>query len=189
MNRCRSGSAILPRVLSTHDKRNSDPVMNKAQSRHPLPRHLLAGLATIMLMAPLSTAHAAGTGQGGVAVRTSGSVQDTLGTIKKMVAANGMMVMGELHQGQVLKMTGLNVESESIFVGNPTVGKKLFSAEPGAGVAVPIRINVYRDSDGGTVVRYVPPSHQLGSFKSVKVKMVAAMLDDKLKKMVSMLPR
>ncbi len=163
--------------------------MYKTQTRRRLTSHLLAGLATIMLVAPVSSAQAAETHNGGIAVRTSGSVQETLGKIKKMVAANGMMVMGELHQGQVLKMTGLSVESESIFVGNPAVGKKLFSAEPGAGVAVPIRINIYRDSDGGTVVRYVPPSHQLGAFKSVKVKMVAAMLDDKLKKMVSMLPR
>lgn len=84
-------------------------------------------------------------------------------------------------------MTGLSVKSETLFVGNPRVGKKLFSADPGAGIAVPIRINVYQDANGKTVVRYIPPSKQLAGFNNPKIKMVAKMLDKKLHKMTSML--
>ena len=90
-------------------------------------------LATLVLagMAALSgAAHAAGPG---VRVQVRGSVDDVLGKIKKMVADSGMMVMGELHQGKVLAMTGISVQSETVFVGNPTVGKDVFSEEPGAG--------------------------------------------------------
>ncbi len=124
-----------------------------------------------------------------VAVVVRGSVGETLDRLKKMVADNGMMVMGELHQGKVLEMTGLKVESETIFVGNPNVGKQLFSEEPGAGVAVPVRINVYKNASGKTVVRYIPPSNELGSFGNPKVDQVAKMLDGKLLNMVSMLPK
>lgn len=89
----------------------------------------------------------------GVAVKTSGSVDQTLAGLKKMAADNGMMVMGEIHQGKVLAMTGLKVKSETIFVGNPNVGKQLFSQEPGVGLIVPIRINIYEDGRGQTYVR------------------------------------
>jgi len=125
----------------------------------------------------------------GVAVTVRGSVSQTVDRLKKMVADNGMMVMGELYQGKVLAMTGLSVESETVFVGNPNVGKKLFSAEPGVGVAVPVRVNIYKDANGRTAVRYVPPTQQLGAFGNSGVNKVCQMLDGKLKNMVSMLPQ
>ena len=123
----------------------------------------------------------------GVHVVAQGSVPDVLARIKKMVAANGMMVMGELHQGKVLSMTGLKTQSETLFVGNPTVGKKLFSAEPGAGLVVPVRINVYADARGRTIVRYIPPSKQLAAFGNGSVDKVASRLDGKLDKLVWMI--
>ena len=84
-------------------------------------------------------------------------------------------------------MVGLNIESESIFVGNPTVGKKLFSANAGAGIAVPVRINVYKDAKGSTMVAYVPPSRVLAVYHNRMINKVAGMLDGKLKKMTGML--
>ena len=77
-----------------------------------------------------------------VQVKATGSVSDVVAKLKNMIHKNGMMVMGDLHQDKVMSMVGLNVESESIFIGSAAVGKKLFSANPGAGVGVPIRIHV-----------------------------------------------
>jgi uncharacterized protein (DUF302 family) len=136
------------------------------------------------MKAPEATAAAPGPG---VAVTISGSVSQTVSKLKKMVASNGMMVMGQLNQGQVLSMTGINVQSETLFVGNPQIGKKLFSANPGAGVVVPVRINVYQDTDGKTVVRYVPPSQELDKFHNSEITQIGQMLDKKLKDMTSML--
>jgi uncharacterized protein (DUF302 family) len=125
----------------------------------------------------------------GVAVAVRGSVQDAVDWIGKAVADQGMMVMGELHQGKVLAMTGLKLESETIFVGNPNVGKKVFSEEPGAGVALPIRINIYKDAKGQTIVRWIPPSHQLQAFGNAQVNETCNMLDEKLEKLVAALPQ
>ncbi len=142
------------------------------------------------LAASLGASNALADNRGAIVqVRASGSVQGTLEQLKKMVADNGMMVMGELHQGKVLAMTGLKVDSETVFVGNPTVGKKLFSADPGVGIVVPIRINIYADGQGNTIVSYVPPSYLLSGFGNPQVSMVAKMLDEKLQKLTGMLVR
>ena len=122
-----------------------------------------------------------------IQVKAPGSVEDVLDRMKKMVASNGMMVMGELHQGKVLEMTGLRVKSETVFVGSPTEGKQLFSADPAAGIAVPLRINVYEDVHGNTIVSYVPPSHLLDKLGNPKVNKIAKMLDEKLQNLVGML--
>lgn len=139
---------------------------------------ILAGLVALS-----GAAYAAGPG---VQVQAKGSVGDVLKSLKKMVADNGMMVMGELHQGKLMAMTGLKLQSETIFVGNPTVGKDVFSEERGAGLVLPIRVNVYSDADGKTWVSYVPPSQQLDVYGNAKVSMIAKMLDEKLQKLVQM---
>ncbi len=117
----------------------------------------------------------------------SGSVKDVVNTLSKMVAKNGMMVMGELHQGKVLEMTGLKIESESIFVGSPTMGKKLFSANPGVGQVVPVRINIFKNAAGKTVVSYIPPSKILADYNNPMLTKMAGMLDGNLAKMTGML--
>lgn len=145
---------------------------------------LLALVFALSSLAAAAPAVAAGAVSRTVA---KGSVEQVLGALKKMVADHGMMVMGELHQGKVLEMTGLKVDSESIFVGNPNVGKQLFEIEPGAGVALPVRVNIYRNADGRTVVAYVPPSRQLAGFENPMLDKAAAMLDEKLAGMVGMI--
>jgi len=122
-----------------------------------------------------------------VKVKSSSSVEQTVSNLKKMVSNNGMMVMGNLNQGQVLSMTGISINSQTLFVGNPQVGKKLFSADAGAGVVVPVRINIYEDADGQTWVAYIPPSKTLSNFNNPKIDKIAGMLDQKLQKMTGMI--
>jgi len=143
----------------------------------------------VMLSAGMLTSLPSVAQAGGLAVqvKASGSVSDVVAKLKGMVHKNGMMVMGELHQGKVMSMVGLTIESESLFVGNATVGKKLFSANAGAGIAVPVRINVYKAANGSTMVAYVPPSRILSVYHNPKMNKVAGMLDGKLKKMTGML--
>ncbi len=146
----------------------------------------LLGAAVAAFLSIGGTAFAASKGPI-VQVKARGSVDEVLDKLKKTVASNGMMVMGELHQGKVLEMTGLHVKSETVFVGNPTVGKDVFGADPGAGIVLPIRVNVFDDGHGNTFVSYVPPSHLLKELGNPKVTEIARMLDGKLQNLVGML--
>lgn len=157
----------------------------KLKQKHPTHTGLLAlVLAVSFLVVGPGEAAAADTM---VRTEVGGSVDQVLKGLKKMVADNGMMVMGELHQGNVLKMTGLEVKSESVFVGNPNLGKKLFEIEPGAGVVLPVRVNIYENAAGKTVVAYVPPSQQLAGFENPMLDSAATMLDETLAGMVGMI--
>lgn len=152
-------------------------------------RNTFTGLLALVLVL---TSVATGVSQASAAdavVRTvaKGSVDQVLDGLKKMVADHGMMVMGELHQGKVLEMTGLKVQSETIFVGNPAVGKQFFEIEPGAGVVLPVRVNIFQNAEGKTVVAYIPPSRQLAGFGNPMLDKTAAMLDEKFAGMVGML--
>ena len=122
-----------------------------------------------------------------VKVQSAQNFDKTISSFKKMVSDNGMMVMGEINQGKVLSMTGISVKSHTFFVGNPNVGNKLFSANRAVGTVVPVRVNIFEDTDGQTYMAYFPPSGELSGLHSTKVDKVAQMLDQKLNKLTSML--
>ncbi|MEO8682402.1 MAG: DUF302 domain-containing protein [Vicinamibacterales bacterium] len=112
-----------------------------------------------------------------VTVASAKSFDAVVDSLKALVAKNGMMVMAEVNQGQMLSMTGMSLKATLFLVGNPTVGKQVFEQDHAAGLYIPLRVFVYADTNGKTFVSYDKPSSLLGQFKNDKVKMVAEMLD------------
>jgi uncharacterized protein (DUF302 family) len=145
--------------------------------------------ALLLASSPVSVNRAFAENNGPVTVQSKASFDQTIDELKQLVAKNGMMVLSELNQGKVMAMTGLKLNAISLFVGNPTIGKKLFAADHGVGVAVPVRVNVYENEDGTTYINYVKPSEQLASFKNKEIGMIAQMLDQKLEALTGMLAK
>jgi len=126
---------------------------------------------------------------GPVTVQSKESFDQTLKDLKQIISQNGMMVLSEIDQGKILSMTGLSLNAHSLFVGNPTIGNKLFSANRGVGIAVPVRLNIYENNDGKTYVSYVKPSNQLSSFKEDAIQNTAKMLDQKFEQLTGMISK
>ena len=54
--------------------------------------------------------------------------------------------MGEVNQGKIMSMAGVNMKATSLLIGNPMVGKKLFIDDVGSTVAAPFRVTVFAGS-------------------------------------------
>lgn len=143
---------------------------------------LLAGLISL---SPAVAAEHAFSGER-VTVESNKSFRDVTHAIERLVAKNGMMVMASVNQGKMLSMTGLKLNARLFVIGNPNVGKKLFSEDRGVGLYVPLRIFVYSAIDGKTLISYDKPSTLLGQFNNPKVGMVAQKLDRKLAGLANM---
>jgi len=116
-------------------------------------------------------------------IESSRDFDGTVDAIKKAVSNGDMMVLSELNQGQILSMTGLQLNAHSFFIGNPTVGKKAFSSDPSAGLVIPVRVNVY-EKNGQTFVTYFKPSDLFSAYKSQQVKKIGKKMDGVLKMMM-----
>lgn len=149
---------------------------------------VVAALALVTIAASAPRVDAADTTFSGtrVTVASSKSFENVVEAVKSLVAKNGMMVMAEVNQGQMLSMTGLSLKATLFLVGNPTVGKQVFEQEHAAGLYIPLRVFVYVDAGGKTLVSYDRPSSLLGQFGNDKVSMVAKMLDEKLEGLATM---
>jgi uncharacterized protein (DUF302 family) len=121
-----------------------------------------------------------------VTVPSQKSFDQTISQLKSAVSQGGMMVMGEVNQGNMLSMTGLKLKANLFFVGNPTVGKKIFEQDPSAGLYIPLRVFVYEGKDGKTYVSYDKPSSLLAPLNNKDIDMTAGMLDQKLEGLAQM---
>jgi uncharacterized protein (DUF302 family) len=121
-----------------------------------------------------------------VTVPSQKSFDQTVSQLKSAVGQGGMMVMGEVNQGNMLSMTGLKLKATLFLVGNPTVGKKIFEQEPSAGLYIPLRVFVYEGKDGKAYLSYDKPSSLLGSLNNQEINMVAGMLDQKIEGLAQM---
>ena len=108
------------------------------------------------------------------------SFEQTVDAFKMAVSKGGMMVMSTVDQGNMLKMTGLEMKGTLFLVGNPNVGKQVFEHNPAAGLYLPLRVYIYQGSDGKAYLSYDKPSVVLKSFNNSSIDQTAGMLDQKL---------
>jgi len=79
------------------------------------------------------------------------------------------MVLGQLNQAGALSVTGLHLKgAETFFVGNPTVGKKLFAMDTAIGMEIPMGFYLWASPSGKTEVGYFAPAPV---FKAVSPKL------------------
>lgn len=115
-----------------------------------------------------------------VTVESGKSFDAVSKAVKSLVAKNQMMVLAEVDHGKILSMTGTKLKATLFMIGNPMVGKQLFDESHSVGLYVPLRLYVYSDKSGKTIVEYDKPSTLLGQYQNEKIGMVAKMLDEKI---------
>ena len=113
-------------------------------------------------------------------VPSSKAYDQPLEAFMMAVSKGGMMVMSTVDQGNMLKMTGLEMKGTLFLVGNPNVVKQVFEKDPAAGLYLPLRVYIYQGSDNKTNLSYDKPSLVLKPFNNSSIDQTAGMLDQKL---------
>lgn len=142
----------------------------------------IMAIAALLAIAGAMVPPAFAQGGGGfIAIKSAHGYGATVSALQRSIKSNGLMVMGKVNQKAILSMTGLHLEgAESFLIGNPRVGKKLFSMNPAAAAVVPARISVWVDH-GSTYIGYFQPSSQMSAI-SAGLSKPGKMLDMKFHK-------
>jgi len=86
------------------------------------------------------------------------SFANTVSALKTAVSGAGMMVLGTLNQAGALSVAGLQLKgAETFFIGNPSVGKMFFQADPAIGAVLPLRLYTWVNDAGKAEVGYFDP--------------------------------
>ena len=93
------------------------------------------------------------------------SVQETMDRLQKAVEGAGARVAARVDHAKAAKSVGIELAPNQVLIfGNPNIGSPIFVENPAAGLDLPIRVVVYQDAEGQTVVAYHAPAALADSF-------------------------
>ncbi len=104
--------------------------------------------------------------------------QTTLAKLEKTVKANGFMVVAKINHQKMLSMVGTKMKgAATLEFGKPDMMKNMLPMNPAIGLEMPLKIYVFENQDGKTVVSYHKPSAAFGAYGMAEM---AGMMDNML---------
>ncbi len=111
--------------------------------------------------------------------------ESVLARLERMAGPSGFMLFGKQNHGALIAPRRPNEASGPVCLGNPLFAIRMTAHDIRAGLYAPLRLLLYEDPEGKTCVEYDKPSSLFGQFGNARVTEVAAMLDQKLERLVA----
>lgn len=93
------------------------------------------------------------------------SVQDTMDQLAAAVENAGARIAARVDHAAAAKSVGIDLAPNQVLIfGNPKIGSPIFVEHPAAGLDLPIRVVVFEDAAGQTIVAYHDPVALAESF-------------------------
>lgn len=86
-------------------------------------------------------------------------VNTTMDKLQAAVEGAGANVAARVNHSAAAEGVGIEIAPNQVLIfGNPNIGSPIFAENPAAGLDLPIRVVVYEDSAGDTIVAYRDPN-------------------------------
>ncbi len=86
------------------------------------------------------------------------SVGDTMDRLESLVRDKGLTVFDRIDHRKGAQKAGMDMNDEQLLIfGSPKIGTMIMFKDPRAGLDLPLKVLVYRDSDGKTWIVYKDP--------------------------------
>jgi uncharacterized protein (DUF302 family) len=105
--------------------------------------------------------------------------------IKAAEGAQELMIFFVFDHGAALNMVGARTNAKQYLIGNPLTAIQMSQHDIRAALYAPLRVLVYEQKAGQTIVEYDQPSSLFGEFGKEDVTRVALTLDTKLEKVIA----
>ncbi|NOX16079.1 MAG: DUF302 domain-containing protein [Epsilonproteobacteria bacterium] len=98
---------------------------------------------------------------GNLTVKNSvNSVDKTVTKLQKILKAKGITLFVIIDFRKGAKSVGLNLtDAKLVIFGNPKLGTKIIQKDIKAAIDLPMKVLVYKDSDGKTKIEYIDPKN------------------------------
>lgn len=105
--------------------------------------------------------------------------------IESQQGYEGLMIFGTTDHGSLFQLVGEQRSARQYLVGNPLFAFSMTRLDIRAALYAPLKVLVYVDDQGETVVEFDRPSDQFGQFDKEEITRVALGLDEKLLKLIA----
>ena len=105
--------------------------------------------------------------------------------IESLEGYEGLMIFGITNHGALFQLIGKQRNARQYLVGNPLFAFSMTQLDIRTALYAPLKVLVYGNDEGQTVVEYDRPSDQFGQFDQEEIKKVALGLDEKVSKLIA----
>jgi uncharacterized protein (DUF302 family) len=99
---------------------------------------------------------------------------------QRIAGTDGLAIHYVAFHGDLLALRGERHPLIAYSIGNILSATEMTKVNPAAGLYAPLRVVVYANEQGGTIMEYDRPTSMFGQFKSAEIDAVAQSLDDRL---------
>lgn len=97
------------------------------------------------------------------------SFADTVASLKQAIEGENLMVIHVIDGQKMMRMAGKKIgPMNQIFFFHPRFMRRVWEANPMAGIQIPLKFIVMERPDRKVVIRYLKPSSLLGKYKGVE---------------------
>jgi uncharacterized protein (DUF302 family) len=100
--------------------------------------------------------------------------------LKEIAGADGLAIHYIALHGDLLALKGQRRDLIAYYIGNVLSATEMTSVNPAAGLYAPLRVVIYANGDGGTILEYDRPTSMFGQFNNPGIDSMAASLDSRL---------
>ena len=123
-------------------------------------------LGWIFIMVMAGTAMAGEPGL--IRKEASGGVAETVDALVSTMEGAGITIFARVNHGAGAKSIGEDIgDSQLLVFGNPKVGTPAIKDDPLAGLFLPLKVLVFEDGTGKTMIAYEDPKSMLGDLGGV----------------------
>jgi uncharacterized protein (DUF302 family) len=119
------------------------------------------------------------------ALAAGGDTEKVRAGIEAMAGPSGFMLFGTNDHGALLRLVGRQRKAVQYVVGHPLFAIRMTQHDVRASLYAPLRVLIYEDEEGQTVLEYDTSSSIFGQFGKPEIAEVAAMLDRKMEALVA----
>lgn len=108
------------------------------------------------------------------------------GLLENLGGEQDLIIFNIIEHGELLRLNGHSGKAKQYQVGNPNMAIRMTTQNISAGLYAPLRILVFENTDGETIVEYDLPSSVFSQYKDEKIDTVSALMDKKLENLIEM---
>jgi len=102
-----------------------------------------------------------------------------------LIGPSGFTIFGKIDEGVLLRLAGKFRQMCQYPIGNPLLAVQLFESRAEAALYAPLRLVVYEDDEGRTLVAYDRFTSQLAQYQSEEVTRVARLVEHRLEQLLA----
>ena len=116
---------------------------------------------------------------------THPSLDEVRKIVEERLGSSGFSIFSRVEQGQLLSLLGNPRKAIQYAIGNPLLAIQMIALVPEVALYAPLRLTVYENDEGKTVVAYDRFSSLLAQYQHPEIVRVAGLVEQKLEALVT----